>query len=347
MKIAHLMAGASGGGAELFFERLCIAMHGTGDDVLPVIRRDAARAARLQAAGLATCELPYGGMFDWTTGRALRRALHDFGPRAVVAWMNRAARFAPQGDWPLVGRLGGYYDLEYYRRCDHLVGNTRTLTNWIIAQGWPQARVQYVPNFVPDLLGATPDRLGAPAGARLIAATGRLHRNKGFDVLIRALRHVPGAVLVIAGEGPERDALTRLAQTEDVAQRVLLPGWVADTAGLLAACDVFVSSSRLEPLGNVVLEAWSAARPVVCTASDGPRELIGSGAVGGPVGGQTGLLTPLEDAKALADALNTVLDSPDLAAQLARQGRAAWNAEYAQAHVVSQWRDFLMNVEKA
>ena len=127
MRIAQIMAGAPMGGAETFYERVSIALHGAGETVLPIIRRDAARAERLRAGGLEPVELGFGGPFDLLTAPRLDKALHDFRPDVAVAWMNRAARFAYPGSWVLVGRLGGYYDLSYYRRCDHLVANTRDL----------------------------------------------------------------------------------------------------------------------------------------------------------------------------------------------------------------------------
>ena len=139
MRVAHVMAGAPQGGAELFFERLVLAQHAAGDEVLPVIRTDAGRAARL--ATVHPRQLPFGGLLDLSTRPRLSAALQDFAPRVAVAWMNRAARFAPRGDWVLAGRLGGYYDLHYYRRCDHLVGNTRTLVRWMRRRaGPPRAR---------------------------------------------------------------------------------------------------------------------------------------------------------------------------------------------------------------
>ena len=269
------MAGAPAGGAELFFERLTLAQHRAGDAIRAIIRQDPARAARL--AALAPLQLGFGGRFDLRTGRRLRAALTQFAPRVAVAWMNRAARFAPRGAWVLAGRLGGYYDLGYYRRCDHLVGNTRALAAWMVAEGWPAARTHYLPNFAPDLAGAAPERLGVKPGVPLVLALGRLHRNKAFDLLIRALPHLPGAHAIIAGEGPERAALEALARGEGVADRLHMPGWRDDTAALLAGCDALVCPSRHEPLGNVVVEAFAAGRPVVAAAAAGPRELIRPG----------------------------------------------------------------------
>jgi glycosyltransferase involved in cell wall biosynthesis len=306
-----------------------------------VIRRDPARARRLAANGLAPVELGFGGPLDLLTGPRLARALAGFAPRVVVAWMGRAAGFARRGPWVLVGRLGGFYDLRRFRRCEHLVANTHGLVDWIRSQGWPARRVHHLPNFVPDMAGAPAlprAALGVPEGAKLVLALGRLHRNKGFDVLIRALARLPDTHALIAGEGPERAALEALARAEGVAARVHMPGWREDTAGLLAACDALACPSRQEPLGNVVIEGWSARVPVVAAAAQGPAELIAPG--------RDGLLVPREDAEALAGALGAVLRDPASGQALVLAGRARFEAEFAEAPVLARWRDFLATVEK-
>jgi glycosyltransferase involved in cell wall biosynthesis len=327
---AHLLGAAGDGGAELFFERLTAGLARAGDAVLPVIRANPARTARLRAAGLAPEEAGFGGRLDVLTRPRLARLLGGFAPRVVVAWMSRAAHHAPQGDWVLAGRLGGYYDLKYYRRCSHLVGNTRAIVEWIVSQGWARERVLHLPNFAADLLGAAPVWPDLPVGSRLVVALGRLHRNKAFDVLIRALPRLPLVHVMIAGEGPERAALEDLARGEGVADRVHLAGWRQDTAGLLAAAELLVCPSRHEPLGNVVIEAFSAARPVVAAAVDGPAALIETG--------RTGLLVPVEDPAALAAAIGAVLEDTALAARLAAAGRGAFLARFAEAPVLAQWR---------
>jgi glycosyltransferase involved in cell wall biosynthesis len=253
--------------------------------------------------------------------------------------MTRAVRHTPRGDWVLAGRLGGYYDLGAYRKCDRLIGNTPAIADWIIRQGFPAERVHLLPNFSPNLLGAIPAVGEVPPGGRLVFAAGRLHRNKAFDVLIRAMKLLPRTHLLIAGEGPERAALQQLARDEGVADRVRLPGWQANTAGLLAACDVFVCPSRAEPLGNVVIEAFSAARPVVASAIDGPAMLIADEV--------SGLLVPPEDPAALAAAIGRLLEDQALATRLAAAGRAAWLAEHAEAPVVALWQAGLRRMAAA
>ena len=94
----------------------------------------------------------------------------------------------------------------------------------------------------------------------MLLALGRLHRNKGFDLLIRALPRLPGAHAGHRRRGAgTRGACGAWPRQEGVADRLHLPGWQSDQAALLAACDVLVCPSRREPLGNVVIEAFSAA----------------------------------------------------------------------------------------
>ncbi len=338
MRVAHVMAGAAEGGAEGFFERLVLAQHRQGLDVLAVIRRNTDRAARLAAGGLAPVELGFGGPLDLLTGRRLRAALDGFRPQVVVAWMNRAARFARSASrgkpWTLVGRLGGQYDLRYYRGCDILVANTRGLCDWIAGQGWPRERLKHLPNFADDLLGAEPASLQRPPGSRVLLAMGRLHPNKDFPTLLRAMALLPRkAHLVLAGEGPERGALQSLARELGVAERVSFLGWRRDVGALLAASEMLIVPSRIEPLGNVVLEGFSAARPVVASAAEGPRELIEEG--------RTGLLVPIGDHAALARAIGSLLADPARAAAIGAAGRAEFAAHHAEAPVLAAWSLFL------
>jgi glycosyltransferase involved in cell wall biosynthesis len=333
MRIAHIMAGAPAGGAELFFERLCIAQAGE-DEVLPIIRRNPARAGRLRDAGLAPIEMRFG----WGTRWRLARRLQEFAPRVAVAWMGRAASVAPTGRHILVGRLGGTYDLRRFAHCDHLVGNTRGMVEWIRAQGFAADRVHLLENFSPDFAGAEPATLPVPAGAPVVLAMGRLHSAKGFDVLIAALTRLPGVHAVVAGEGPERAALESLALRAGVADRLHLLGWRTDTAALLASCDVYVCPSRLEPLGNVILEAFSASRPVVAAMAAGPLELIEPG--------RTGVLVAMESGIALAAGIEGVLANPAMGAAMAGAGRARWEQDFAPASVLAKWRGFLGSVER-
>jgi glycosyltransferase involved in cell wall biosynthesis len=339
-RIVQAIAGQRHGGAEAFFERLAGALHEAGETQRLLIRRDAARAPRLGRAGLEVIELPFAGRLDLRTRPMFRRAVAAFGPDVVLTWMSRATAACPRGAFVHVARLGGYYDLKYYRACDHLIANTRDIAAWITHAGWPQARVHYLPNFValetvPKLPRAA---FGTPDDAPLALALGRLHPSKGFDVLIEAVALVPRLHLWLAGAGTEETALVARIKALGLDTRVTLLGWREDTASLYAAADMLVSSSRLEPLGNVVIEAWAARLPVVATATSGPRALIRDG--------ENGLLVPIEDADSLAAALRRLADDRALRDALAAAGHASYAAEYSAAQVVPRYRELLAAVKR-
>jgi glycosyltransferase involved in cell wall biosynthesis len=340
IRLAQVMAGAHHGGAETFFVRLALALHRAGQDQRAVIRRDAGRAAALRAGGLTPVELPFGGLLDYRTRLGMRRILRDYRPQVVLTWMSRATRLCPRGEFVHVGRLGGYYDLKYYRRCDHLIGNTRDIVAYLVRSGWSESRAHYLPNFVPDMSAAPVARaaLDTPEDVPLALALGRLHSNKAFDVLIEALARAPGIHLWLAGEGPARAELESHAERLAVSNRVRFLGWREDAAALLAAADMLVCPSRHEPLGNVVIEAWAAGTPVVAASSAGPAALIRDGV--------NGLLVPVEDADALAGALTRLAQNRTLRAELTTAGRAAYAAEFSESVVVAQYREFLEHVAR-
>lgn len=337
-RVFHAMAGAPVGGAEEFFTRLLPALARVGITQAAAIRPHPAREKILREAGIPVTALRFGGMIDWHTGPRLRRQIDAFGPDIVFAWMSRAAGFCPAGGHVTVGRLGGYYDLKYYRRCDHLIGNTEDICSHIKAEGWPAARVHYLPNFVDETPGTPVDRktLDTSPDAPLLLAMGRLHRNKAFDVLIEALAEIPNAILWIAGDGPLRRTLAEQAESICVAERVRFLGWRNDARNLLASCDILVCPSRHEPLGNVVLEGWAQRKPVVAAEATGPKALIAPD--------RTGLLVPVDDATALGKALQSLLASKEHSAALAEQGFNAYQEGFTEARVTALYQQFFETV---
>ena len=117
-----------------------------------------------------------------------------------------------------------------------------------------------------------------------------------------------------------------------VTERVRFLGWRDDGPALLAAANAFVCSSRHEPLGNVVLEAWAHDCPVIAVESQGPGALIEHG--------RTGLLTPIDDSGALARAMSRAIAEPGLRKDLAGAGKDAFRTDFTEDAVVARYLEF-------
>ncbi|WP_129309109.1 glycosyltransferase [Streptomyces sp. L2] len=157
--------------------------------------------------------------------------------------------------------------------------------------------------LLPDLDPAAP----------LVVCVGRLCRQKGQDVLLRAwprvLAEVPDARLVLVGDGPDHDALRAHAHPS-----VLFAGAVADTVPWYRAADLVVLPSRWEGMALAPLEALACERPVVLTDVDGARESLPSALA-------ARCLVPPGDPATLASAVTGLLPDAALRASLAGQGR--------------------------
>lgn len=144
----------------------------------------------------------------------------------------------------------------------------------------------------------------------LFVSTGRLVSLKRFDLALRALARVANELpckLIIAGEGPEEERLRHLREELAVADKVILPGFQHDVAGLLAAADCFVLASDTEGLSTSLLEAMAAGLPLLATDVGGNCELV--------VPGKNGLLVPRGDEAALAAGMRALAASPEMRAQ--------------------------------
>jgi glycosyltransferase involved in cell wall biosynthesis len=177
--------------------------------------------------------------------------------------------------------------------------------------GLPADSVLTIHNGVPDQKRVT--AANRPRSGPLVGAIGRFERQKGFDLLIRALTEIEGVTLVLVGEGSERGQLEDLARTLGVADRVVWEGWSEDARSYLGAFDVFALPSRFEGFPLALLEALLARSAVVAADVGSVGEVVRDG--------ETGLLVPAENPSALADAIRRLLADANLRRRLGEQGR--------------------------
>jgi len=332
-RVITVLAGAPVGGAETFFVTLSGALAHSGHAVCAVLKPNRLRQTALEEEGIGYETAPFASRFDWTTPRVLRRAAEKFRPEIVLAFAGRAAKAVPKGPYKVIGRLGGYYNLANFRRCDHLVCNSPDVLSHVVMQGWPRSRVTLIPNFafVPDAPPANRSEFGTPDSAPLALALGRLHPNKGLDVLIRAAAQIPQLYVWIAGDGDERRKLETLADALNIADRVRFLGWRSDRGALYRAADICVYPSRAEPFGNIVIEAWSSGIPVVTTRTPGPSWLARDR--------EDALFVPVDDAAALAQAIEELLGSRSLRDNLVAGGKQRIATEFSRSAVLGHYAD--------
>jgi len=346
MRLMQTIAGGKVGGAEEFFIRLTTSFARTDLNQSIVMRKNLHRSERLDTVPIKPVYFPFGGLIDLRSVPGLARKIEEFNPTIILSWMARASQITGNAIKKtnvkpiLIGRLGGYYNMKYFKSCDHLIGNTPDVVQYLVNCGWPPERAHYVPNFVSDFSGNRISRrdLKIPDSATVALAAGRLHPNKAFDVLIHALEKTKNIYLLVAGEGQDKQKLEKLARTLGVSERVRFLGWRDDIQDLMASADMLVSPSRIEPLGNVILEAWAAGLPVVATNSQGPAWLIQNK--------QNGLITPVDDPEALSVMIRSIASNSGLARRIAVAGRKRFEEEFREEAVVQRYIDLFKKVSR-
>lgn len=223
-----------------------------------------------------------------------------------------------------------------YGHLDAVVALTQATAQWLRTNTGARS-VIVIPNHVPwPLPSQEPIRDPTEVmrqGRQVCLAVGRLTRQKGFDLLLRAFAgsaaRFPSWDLVIVGEGELREDLQRQAEELGLQGRVHLAGGVGNMGDWYAAADLYVMSSRFEGFGNTLVEAMSYGLPVIsfnCEA--GPSDIIRHEI--------DGLLVPNEDVGALRTSLERLMGDEGLRRRLS--ARATETRErFSQDRIGALW----------
>ncbi|MFX0201998.1 MAG: glycosyltransferase family 4 protein, partial [Candidatus Hodarchaeota archaeon] len=169
-----------------------------------------------------------------------------------------------------------------------------------------------------------------------IGVTARLAEQKGLHILLQAARYIletgRGVQLLIVGDGPLRGDLEKLAKKLEIDQHVIFTGFRSDIPTILPLLDVFVMSSIWEGLGLSAIEAMLAGKPVVASNVDGLSEVV--------LDQETGILVPPGEPKVLADAICTLLDSPEKRREMGEKGRQRAITHFTIDRMVRDYEEF-------
>ena len=288
--------------------------------------------------------------------RALARRLK---PHATLSFLTRANI---ANAWAMAGRrrpwliservntsahLGSAFAAKamvrlVYPRAAHVIAVSEGVVDDLAAHfGVARRRMSAIANPVDHRriaeLAAEPPAF-TPAGP-YIAAAGRLVPNKNFPLLLRAYaKAAPPERLVILGEGPERGALEALAASLGIADRVDMPGFVANPFAVVARAQAYAMPSNAEGFPNGLVEAMACGVPVVATnCASGPSEILADRpreTVAGGIDVDAGALVPTDDVPSFAAALSRVLAEPHRSecGKRARTRSLAYGVEQAAAN---------------
>ncbi len=324
--------------------------------------RGSALEERAHLEGLPTFSAPLAGPAGLTAAIRLSAFLRREGIRAVVANVGRDLRIGALAcglaGARLVQRRGLARSLKrdplsrwlYRRAVRRVVANCEAIRSRMLqgADFVDPARFVVIPNAIE--VGPPPEagrdarlraELSIDPDAPLVGAVGRLARMKGHEHLLAAWpavrARVPGAVLLVAGEGSEGEGLRRLAGQLELGESARFLGFRADAAALISAIDVLaIPSVRDEGCNNALLEAMARGRPAVVSDCEGLPEVA--------VDGSTATVVPRADPEALAGALAGLLESP---AERKRMGEAARRRaieRYSVEAVLPRWEELLAAV---
>lgn len=240
----------------------------------------------------------------------------------------------------IFGRSRHWLDKRFaafvYQRADKVIAVSDGLREEVIRHFMiDPSRVVRIYNPVIPEDKFQPRSAGADSAHRLchIVAIGRLVRQKGFDILIKAMEQVPQPWrLDIYGEGPERARLEKLISARNLGFSVKLLGYTKDAFAALRTADLFVLSSRHEGLPTVLIEALACQCQVVSTdCPQGPREILRDG--------KLGQLVPIENPAALARAIERAVSRDHCVApeRLLNRARA-----FSLVNSAESWRHALL-----
>lgn len=364
MRITLVIGSLSGGGAERVMSILADYWAQSGESVTLITLTDVSEDfykldPRVRRIGLGLTKVSHS-LWDGIRNNirrvaALRRAIHASQPDCVLSFIDQTNVLSLAACWGLgipviasehidprqmnIGKLWNILRRWLYPRAAAVVVLTENVRSWAEGLAAPKA-ARVIANPIPNALlqSVHTDQAGAPG--LIIAAMGRLVRQKGFDVLLKAFarsgeRH-PDWSLMILGEGPERSQLESLAWELGIGARVSFPGLIQNPFRMLRRTSMFVLSSRFEGFPMALIEAMACGLPVISTdCPSGPRDIIRDGV--------DALLVPTEDVSALAEAMSRLMGDPAERERLAARAVEVID-RFGVNSVMRQWDALLAEV---
>ena len=335
MKIIHIIAGVSEDSDKAHVAALIAALAAPDREQIVVAEADHPALTLPPKTGGPITPIVLTPSLIWRQRWRLAKLIRREKPEVVCCWSPDVLRFLPRVKIPKIIWYGVPRDNVPLYPDAHYVAATEAIRQYLLRSGVPPDQAHFIPQ-PPALTPAPPiDRatVATPRQAKVILSLSRLHPHKGLDLLLQAAATMPDCYVLLAGEGPARPELERLAIKLGIADRVRFLSRRADRAALLRAADVSVVPSRHEASDAAFVETWEAGVPLVAC-----RNALSSVSI---ADGLNGLLVPCNDPEALAAALRRAFTDRDLRQKLIAQGYATYIKTYTSEAVLREWASLI------
>lgn len=297
-----------------------ITMRERGHDMAVLSRPGARIIERAKEAGFQTFAVNMRGALDFPAIFKLRGVMKEFRPDVVNTHSGRDTQLAGMAARSLFGRplivrtrhlaLPITSKFSYSVLPDHVVTVSNYVERYLVEAGVPGEQITTVSTGIDFtsydrslIAGDLREELGLSASAPLIGTVAIMRGKKGhtdiLDAVPAVLERFPEAHFVFAGDGPQTANLIERIKAEGLEKQVHLLGLRRDVTNVLASLDIFVLPTHQEALGTAFIEAGAMALPAVATNVDGVPEVVQDG--------YTGLLVPVKDGLAIAEAICQLL----------------------------------------
>jgi len=332
-------------GAEMQLVRMTRRMQARGHQMPILVKQNWNDLVEMIHYGLDLEPAQIGGKFNPLALARIARAARRRRVELIQSTLSTASWWCgwleSLGGPKSIGHVQGFTSARWHSRQSHLLAVSNAVRDHLTDQGIPGERITVLHNaldadeFVPRRCPlAVRAELGAEAETPVIGVFAHLSPKKGHRELFAAMPRVlaahPKTQLWVVGQGALRAELIETASMGGFLESVRFTGFRRDAADLMNAIDVMALPSHREPCALAYVEAALLRKPIVACAAGGTPESVADE--------ETGLLVPVGDSRAIADALLTLLDNRGLARRLGQSG-------HERAREIFSWDRFIATLE--
>lgn len=332
-------------GAEMQLVRLTRRMQDRGHQMPVLIKPGTSAIDEMRHQGLEVEVDRIGGKLNALAIGRIARAARRHQVDVIQSTLSTASWWCgwleTLGGPTTIGHVQGFTSARWHRRQTHLLAVSNAIKQDLVDQGLPEDRITVLYNaLAPEEFRPVRDRVdvrnefGAERDTPVVGTFGHLSEKKGYRELFAAIPQVlaefPTTQFWVVGQGGLRDELEQTASRGGFLKQIRFTGFRRDAADLMNSIDVMALPSHREPCALVYIEAALSAKPIVACRAGGAPESVADG--------ETGILVPVRDGNAVAEAVISLLEDRDFASRMGAAG-------LERAQDVFSWSRFAATLE--